>query len=334
MTTIKRLLCTSLALGAFMTGGGARADTCTSYEAVQSSAGGNRLEIDGSYAFYSAGPDLWRVPKAANQDPYRLRLIQGVGQSTSFKSLGLDTSYVYFTLTDGKTIGKVIKNGTGSWITWVDGSKVDEYFDQLGSLTIDGSYVYWTAGDASRSAHIVLKRALNDSNPPTIHVLYSTPGSPFTGPGEIAEYGSDTYWLDTQNHKLKQTPKTGGTTMDLASGLGGGTTPMGGVQSDGTSVFFVWKQSGGGGTWKLQRKDLGVGGSPADLANGNAMSRLRLDGNLVYFTNGNYVMTIPKSGDPNGPTTHVNAGTTVYDIAVDSQDVYFLTCCGLYRCRK
>ncbi len=171
-------------------------------------------------------------------------------------------------------------------------------------LTVDATYVYWTAGDS------VLKVPIAGGPVTTL-------ASGQMYPNAIAVDSTHVYWLASGN--LYSAPLDGGApTLLAATAFGAGIAPSMVVDSE-----AVYCTSGTGDT--LLKVPL-AGGTAVPFVTGQiAISGLAIDATNVYWTtalsNAGTVMKAPLAGGP--PTTLASGQLGPYSVRVDALNAYW-----------
>lgn len=175
------------------------------------------------------------------------------------------------------------------------------------SVTVDGSSVYWTD---SNDPGAVMKVPIGGGAPTTL----ATTSGAHTEPEDLVVDSTYVYWIDAFG---------GGAVERVAIGGGSKTLLATGLQyPESLSLqggFLYWTDVNAGTVQKMAA----AGGSVTTLASGLSTPwGIGTDSTSVYFTHAGGIGKVPLGG---GSVTSLVAGPSMYQIAVNSTDVFWTT---------
>jgi hypothetical protein len=235
-------------------------------------------------------------------------------------ALAVDSTSVYWT-TSGEAAGNVMKvSATGGDLTpftqYINGGS--------GGIAVDATNVYWVdtwTSPAAGPSGTVMKASTAGGTAVTL-------ASGQDAPCAIAVDATNVYWTNVGSNGSDGTVMTvstnGGTPRTLASLQ----LSPGGIAVDATNVYFTTSDASDAGSVTVVSKAGGPGpvttlATPETFAPSNCQHALAVDDTNVYWTAGDSVMTVAKTG---GTATAVASGQTpLGGIAVDATTIYWLS---------
>jgi hypothetical protein len=251
-------------------------------------------------------------------------------------SLALGATDLYFTMLDGRVM-TVPKTAVGATIGGGTINTLASGIQGPGPIAVDGATVYWTASEPVFPG-LSSFFAVPTSGGPVTEI---TPGGPTTT-NSIAIANSILYAFTGNNGNVSAFPLTG-TTAGAGQGIFTGiATTLQTIDSDGTSVFFLFVIAPyAGQSGEVDLYQVPVGGGAANVLVKNVLGQLYddyiiHDATTIYWTEqgtGN-VYSLPKTGGTPKLLGTFPVGTATADIVLDANNIYALLPFSLIRFPK